>query len=149
MLAEVAGSLIACVRVKLSMRALESAYLNGVSHGKKMSYLFFPLGRRNANQTLRCVRNASGFFNWWFYVEANRKKRLHLDAQKFRANDFSPQILISITSKYPCNLKVSNYLLSSAFTVSRNNLAILVHYYIVKFMSHTFIAKSVPRVALQ
>lgn len=28
-LVEVAGSLIACVRAKLSMRALESAYLNG------------------------------------------------------------------------------------------------------------------------
>lgn len=28
---EVAGSLIACVRAKLSIRTLESAYLNGVS----------------------------------------------------------------------------------------------------------------------
>lgn len=54
-LAEVAGSLIAYVRAELSMRALESAYLNGVSRGKRMSYRFSLSGEPNANQTLRCV----------------------------------------------------------------------------------------------
>lgn len=38
LLAEVAGSLIVYVKIKFSMRALESAYLNGVARKKKISY---------------------------------------------------------------------------------------------------------------
>lgn len=85
MLAEVAGSLIACVRAELSMRALESAYLNGVSHEKKMSYRFSL--SRDQTRTKLSVAYEMRFFND-DYVEANRKKRFCLDAQNISNKQF-------------------------------------------------------------
>lgn len=142
MLVEVAGSLIACIRVELSMRALESAYLNGVSCGKKMSYRFSLSGdETRSNSSLRMKRKRI-FQRMIMSKRITKKKRFHLDAQKSQTNDFSPQKLKAIKSKYPCNLKVANYLLSSVY---RAIILRFSWYYMVKFMRHTFIAKSVPR----